>query len=85
MGRLVYMDPKLLVTKEEYSFGQRMSVDEMSDAMYKALVNTEITFDKQDAYTIRINDYTVTLGSKEEIVELMNGVKENYDVNNEFN
>lgn len=83
-GRLVYMDPKLMVTQEEYSFGQRMSVNEMSDEMYKALVGTEIKFDKQDAYTIRINDYTVTLSSKEEIVELMNGVKENFDTNNEF-
>jgi murein DD-endopeptidase MepM/ murein hydrolase activator NlpD len=84
LGRLVYMDPELIVTQEEYSFGQRMSVDDMSDVMYNELIDTEIVFDKQDAYAIRINDYTITLGSKEEIVEVMNGVKESYDVNNEF-
>lgn len=83
-GTLVYMDPQLDVTQEEMVFGQRLSVDDMADAMYEVLGDSVISFDKQDAYTIRINDYTVTLATKEEIVELIDGVKENYDIDNEF-
>lgn len=83
-GTLVYMNPELTVTQEETVFGQRLSVDDMADAMYEILEGSVITFDKQDAYTVRINDFTVTLGTKEEIVELIDGVKTNYDTNNEF-
>ena len=83
-GTLVYMDPQLNVNQEEMVFGQRLSVDDMADVMYEVLEDSIITFNKKDAYTIRINDYTVTLGTKEEIVELIEGVKENFDVNNEF-
>lgn len=83
-GTLVYMNPDLSVTQEEMVFGQRMSVDDMADAMYDVLEQSVINFDKQDAYTIRINDYTVTLATKEEIVELVEGVKANYDTENEF-
>lgn len=83
-GTLVYMDPELSITQEEMVFGQRMSVDDMADMMYDVLEDTIITFDKQEAYTIRINDFTVTLATKEEIVELIEGVKVNYDLNNEF-
>lgn len=83
-GTLVYMDPELTVTKEETVFGQRVSVDDMVDAMYEVLEKSVITFDKTEAYTVRINDYTVTLGSKEEIVELVEGVKENFDTEEQF-
>lgn len=83
-GTLVYMDPELVVTKEETVFGQRVSVDDMVDDMYDVLKDSIITFDKQHAYTVRINDFTVTLGSKEEIVELVEGVKANYDTEELF-
>lgn len=83
-GEIVYMNPDLNVYQEKQSFGKRLSVDEMADAMYEVLEGSEMAFDKQDAFTIRINDYIVTLGSKEEIVELIEGVKEKYDVDNEF-
>lgn len=83
-GTLVYMDPELVVTKEETVFGQRVSVDDMADAMYEVLEKSVITFDKTEAYTVRINDYTVTLSSKEEIVELVEGVKENFDTDELF-
>lgn len=83
-GTLVYMNPELVVAKEDTMFGQRLSVDDMADAMYAVLENSVLSFNKVDAYTIRINDYTVTLGSKEEIVELVEGVKRNYDEEGEF-
>ncbi len=83
-GMLVYMDPKLEMTREETIFGERVSVDDMADAMYDVLEGSNVVINKQDAYTVRINDYTVTLATKEEIVALVEGVKENYDTDNEF-
>lgn len=83
-GGIVYMNPDLDVYQEQQSFGKRLSVDEMADAMYEVLEGSQMVFNKQDAFTIRINDYTVTLSSKDEIVELIEGVKEKYDVDNEF-
>lgn len=83
-GTIVYMDPQIDIKREETIFGQRLSVDEMADSMYDALEGSAISFEKQEAFTVRINDYTVTLGTKEEIVELIEGVKRNYDTNDEF-
>lgn len=83
-GELVYMNPSLIVSREHQSFGKRLSVDEMADAMYDVLQDSRIVFNKQYAYTIRINDYTVTLGTKDEITQLIEAVKEKYDVDNEF-
>lgn len=83
-GTLVYMDPQLQVSPENMMFGTRMSIEEMADAMYDVLEESEIVFDKKDAFTVRINDYTITLGSKEDIVALVEGVKANYDTDNEF-
>lgn len=84
VGEIVYMNPDLKVYQEQQSFGKRLTVDEMADAMYEVLEGSQMVFNKQDAFTIRINDYTTTLSSKEEIVELIEGVKEKYDVDNEF-
>ena len=83
-GEIVYMNPSLIVSQERQSFGKRLSVDEMADVMYDVLQDSRMVFNKQDAYTIRINDYTVTLGTKDEIAQLIEGVKEKYDVDNEF-
>lgn len=83
-GTLVYMNPQLDVYQEETVFGERYSVEDMAEQMYDVLNGTQISYDKSDAYTIRIKDYTVTLASKEEIISLVEGVKENYDVENEF-
>lgn len=83
-GTLVYMDPELVITQENTMFGQRLSMEDMADEMYEVLDKSTISMDKQDAYTVRINDYTVTLASKDEIVELVEGVKRNYDTDGEF-
>ncbi len=83
-GEIVYMNPNLIVSKEQQSFGKRLSVDEMAEEMYDVLQGSQLVFNKQDAFTVRINDYTVTLKSKDEIARLIEGVKEKYDVDNEF-
>lgn len=83
-GSMVYMDPELEVIEEDTIFGTRMSESELAEAMYVSLADAVISFDKQAAYTVRIDDYTVTLASKDEVVELIEAVKADYDAENEF-
>lgn len=49
--------------------------DELTDCLIK---------EKTLAYTVKINNYTVTLGSEAEVLALLEQVQNAYDVNNEF-
>lgn len=49
--------------------------DELTDCLIK---------EKTLAYTVKINNYTVTLGSEAEVLALLEQVQNTYDVNNEF-
>ena len=57
----------------------------LTDSMYTLLSSTNVdTKDETVAYTVRVGDFTVTLASKEEVVELFELVKEKYSNSNEF-
>jgi murein DD-endopeptidase MepM/ murein hydrolase activator NlpD len=83
-GTLVYMDPELEIVEGDALFSTRMDADEVEEAMYSVLQDSTIEFSKQQAYTVRIDDFTVTLGSKDEVVELIDAAKAAYDAGNEF-
>lgn len=83
-GEIVYMDPQLDIEEGDAVFSTRMTQDEVEEAMYNLLMDSKIEFNKQEAYTVRINDYTVTLGSKDEVIELIDAAKADYDTGNEF-
>lgn len=83
-GTMVYMDPELSVVEGDAVFSTRMTEEEVQDAMYSILKDSVMEFNKQKAYTVRINDYTVTLGSKDEVIELIDAAKADYDSGNEF-
>lgn len=83
-GTMVYMDPQLEIIQKDAVFSTRMDIAEVEEAMYTVLADSEIEFNKELAYTVRINDYTVTLGSKDEVIELIDAAKSGYDEENEF-
>ncbi|MCR5215681.1 MAG: peptidoglycan DD-metalloendopeptidase family protein [Lachnospiraceae bacterium] len=83
-GGLVYLNPVLTVEEEQASFGERIDVDNMAVLMYQELKGKEISFSKTDAYVVRINDYTVILSTKDDIVKLVERIKANYDTDEEF-
>lgn len=83
-SQVVYMDPKYEVLKENSMIAERMTVSELEDAIYSSLFSCIMDLEEQIAYTVRIDDYTVTLGSSEEVVELMEKVTAQYDTRNEF-
>ncbi|MBQ8148455.1 MAG: M23 family metallopeptidase [Lachnospiraceae bacterium] len=59
------------------------SQGELAQTIYDKLTDCLIA-EKTLAYTIKINDYTVTLGSEAEVLALLEQVQGAYDVNNEF-
>ncbi|MBP3506746.1 MAG: M23 family metallopeptidase [Lachnospiraceae bacterium] len=60
-----------------------LSQGELAQVVYNELTDCLIE-EKTLAYTVKINDYTVTLGSEAEVLALLEQVQGDYDVNNEF-
>ena len=81
---VIYIDPKVEVTKEDKAIATRMEEDELEKAIYDSLYSCIVEMDKQVAYTVRIDDYTVTLGSRDDVVTLLERVAAKYDSKNEF-
>ncbi len=71
---------------KEASSGAVLSEESLTASMYSALTtNTTVnSAENTTAYTVRIDDFTVTLASKEDVVELFEAVKDRYLDSNEF-
>lgn len=82
-GTLVYMEPVLQVTKRNKLWGTRMNETQVVEAMYSILKESAV-MPKQEAYTVKINETTIHLASKEEVVQLLEATKNRFDVNDEF-
>ena len=75
---LVLVESDLSVTSVETD-AQVLSEEELASDMYELLANNITdTADYVTAYTVRIDDFTVTVASKEEVTELLEKVKSKY-------
>lgn len=84
-GQLTCIEQNLVVKSEDRITGFRLEEKQLEQRMYDALKASESTgSDKQKAYVVNIDDFTVTLGSQEDVIQLLNTAKSQYDVNNEF-
>lgn len=81
---IVYMDPDFNVYKQSRLIGTRMSESQIEDNIYQNLASSIVEIENQTAYTVRIDDFTVTVASKDDVLKLIEGTKKNYDANNEF-
>lgn len=82
-GTVVYSDPDIEVTRERRIFANALSKDELEENFYSSLVS-DLNDTLVRAYVVNIDDFSVTLASKDEVVDLLNAVKDKYDVINEF-
>ncbi len=80
----VYMDVDFNIYQESILLGSRASEKEMEDCIYNSIAGSIIDTNSNKAYTIRINDFTLTLASKEDVIKVIEGTKQSYDENNEF-
>ncbi len=79
---LVEADMSMYVEKNG---GAVLSKDELTNLIYRELKSDVLdTAADEVAYTVRIDDFTVTLASKEGVAELLERVKDKYSGSNEF-
>lgn len=82
-GELVFLDVDMDAREKETLVGTTLSGEELVDVIYQKL-KTAGTKTKEKAYTIKIKEFTVTVASMEEVLELLEAAKDKYDVNHEF-
>lgn len=80
---IVYLEPDLVIYKQDKLFGNKQSEEQLEEKIYDALVQTADLAKKQ-AYVINIDGFTVTVGSKEDVVKLLEAAKAKYDTSDEF-
>ncbi len=80
----------LVLSDVEYSmeqipkiFGSTMDLEMLAEAIYQELAKDVVTA-AQKAYTIKINEFTVTVDSYQEVVDVLRATKDKVDFNNEF-
>ncbi len=70
-------------TAEHKIFARTTSEKTLKKNVQEVLEKGTVTFN-QKAYTVKINQFTVTLASKEDVIALLDAAKEKYDINNEY-
>lgn len=80
---LTIVKANLAYTTETKIFAGTTSEKELRNNIHEVLQQGTITFN-QKAYTVKINQFTVTLASKEDVIELLNAAKNKYDTDNSY-
>lgn len=70
-------------TAEKKVLAKTTSKKELRNNIYEVLKKGTVTFN-QKAYTVKINQFTITLGSREDVVALLNAAKDKYDTENSY-
>ncbi len=82
---LTCIEQDMEIEREKGLIGNRLSDSQLEDKMYRILKDAdEPEQDLKDAYVVNIDDYTVTLRSKDDVVKLLNAAKSTYDTENSF-
>lgn len=82
---LVYLESDLEVEPQTESAHVISGTDELEQLMYDVLENSEASVVQQkQAFVVNVDGYTVTLASKEDVVEMLTQVKNIYDTDNSF-
>ncbi len=79
----VYIDYDLNIYEEDKLYGKKMEKEELEDKLYDRLSASAVEV-KNKAYVVDIEGFTVTLSSKEEVMELLNAAKNKYDTEGKF-
>ncbi len=80
---LVLADVEYSMEKVPKIFGTTMDTEALTEAIYQELQEVVATA-KQKAYLMKINEFTVTLGSYEDVMDVLYATKNRFDEQNEF-
>lgn len=76
---MVFMDPELKLEGKEVLFAEINSEKELVSNMESILSRNEEEMQVQRAYTVKIKEFTVNLGSIEEVQQLLQAAVDKYD------
>lgn len=80
---IVYLDMEYELTKTGPDTGEILKNGELEEAVYQAALDCRQDT-KVKAYTIKVNQFTVTLASREDVVALLEAAKQKYDTCDDF-
>ncbi|KAB1438597.1 M23 family metallopeptidase [Candidatus Galacturonibacter soehngenii] len=80
---IVYMDYSYEIVPDKKIVGSVDNLDVVKDNVYQELKSC-IVATKQKAYTIKIDDFSITLPSKDAVISLLSEAKNKYDQENQF-
>ena len=80
---LVLADVEYSMEKIPKIFGSTMDTEALTEAIYQELCEVVATA-KHKAYLMKINEFTVTLGSYQDVMDVLYATKNRYDEDNEF-
>ncbi len=78
---LVFMAPELSMEGKEVLFGEISKIDDVVENMRTVLEHSDSAVEEtmQQAYTVKINDFTVNLSSMDEVQQLLQAAVDKYD------
>lgn len=77
-GGIVYLEADVQMSKQDRFFETKLKQEELEEKIY-TLLKKSADLTKKQAYIVDIDGFTVTLGSKEEVLELLDRAKDSYD------
>lgn len=80
---ILYVNAECRIEKETVLEEELQETKNLEAGIYQLLKNSVIE-QKQKAYTVKVNDMTLTLSSREEVIALLEAAKEKYDANHSF-
>lgn len=80
---LVLSDVECSTRKVEKIFGSTLETDALTDAIYEELHKDVVTARKK-AYLLKIDGFTLTVGSYQDVLEILNATKNKFDLEDEF-
>lgn len=80
---LTIVKADLAYTTENKIFARTTSQKKLQENMYEVLKDATVTYN-QKAYTVKINQFTVTLSTKEDVIQLLNAAKNKYDTTDSY-
>ncbi|SHI46870.1 LysM peptidoglycan-binding domain-containing M23 family metallopeptidase [Parasporobacterium paucivorans] len=82
-GTMIYLEPEIVLQKQDTIFATQQTAKEIEDKIYTLLLEST-NLNKKQAYVVDMDGFTVTLGSREDVVALLDAAKNKYDANGDF-
>lgn len=81
---IVYMAPDFEVKKQSRAAGQRLSRSELASAIYSNLFSSVENEEGDRAYTLKTDDLSVTLESRDDVIKLLDRIVHDYDTKAQY-